>query len=120
MASRVTRTPLIGAPRAACAQVLPPGTRPLVSLARTILGGQLDERLLGTGLGEGEGEGGVVAEANTARRQVTGTRVYYSARRVTVRHDRSLEAHRRVDRITRAHELGRHRHKAVSVCYGLG
>ena len=57
MASRVTRTPLIGVPRAACAQVLPPGTQPLVSLARTILGGQLDERLLGTGLAEGEGEG---------------------------------------------------------------
>ena len=43
--------------RRVCAQVLPPGTRPLVSLARTILGGQLDERLLGTGLAEGEGEG---------------------------------------------------------------
>ena len=43
--------------RRVCAQVLPPGTQPLVSLARTILGGQLDERLLGTGLAEGEGEG---------------------------------------------------------------
>ena len=49
----VTSTPLIAAPRAACAQVLPPGTRPLVSLARSILGGsilggQLDARLLGS------------------------------------------------------------------------
>ena len=50
VASRVTSAPLIAAPCAAtvCAQVLPPGTRPLVSLARSILGGQLDERLLGS------------------------------------------------------------------------
>ena len=44
----ITSNSLLSSPRRTRAQVLPPATRPLVSLARSILAGPLDRRLLGS------------------------------------------------------------------------